>query len=64
MLYVVIAPRPGFPEAGTRDRALAAIARAGLSIEGAPDTEIHPELYDEATNNQKGLNPRKAPICI
>ncbi|MEU7576707.1 isochorismatase family cysteine hydrolase [Streptomyces sp. NPDC041068] len=44
VIYVVIALRPGFPEVGTRNRALAAIARAGLYTEGAPGTEIHPEV--------------------
>ncbi|GAA2458272.1 hypothetical protein GCM10010273_47420 [Streptomyces lavendulocolor] len=39
-----IALRPGFPEVGTRNRALAAVARAGLHVEGAPGTEIHPEV--------------------
>ncbi|MFJ9038563.1 cysteine hydrolase family protein [Streptomyces sp. NPDC102406] len=42
--YVVIALRPGFPEVGTRNRALAAVARAGLYVEGAPGTEIHPAV--------------------
>ncbi|MEY9996961.1 nicotinamidase-related amidase [Streptomyces sp. V4I8] len=44
VIYVVIALRPGFPEVGTRNRALAAIAQAGLFVEGAPGTEIHPEV--------------------
>ncbi|OIJ85016.1 cysteine hydrolase family protein [Streptomyces monashensis] len=44
VVYVVIALRPGFPEVGTHNRALAAIARAGLYVEGAPGTEIHPEV--------------------
>ncbi|OIJ87632.1 isochorismatase [Streptomyces sp. MUSC 14] len=44
VVYVVIALRPGFPEVGTHNRALAAIARAGLCVEGAPGTEIHPEV--------------------
>lgn len=44
VIYVVIALRPDFPEVGTRNRALNAIARAGLFVEGAPDTEIHPEI--------------------
>ena len=44
VIYVVIALRPGFPEVGTRNRALAGIARAGLYIEGDPGTEIHPEV--------------------
>ncbi|QHA02519.1 isochorismatase family protein [Streptomyces broussonetiae] len=44
VIYVVIALRPGFPEVGTRNRALAAIARDGLFVEGAPGTEIHPEI--------------------
>ncbi|MDK1344465.1 isochorismatase family cysteine hydrolase [Streptomyces sp. 378] len=44
VIYVVIALRPGFPEVGTRNRALAAVAQAGLYVEGAPGTEIHPEV--------------------
>jgi nicotinamidase-related amidase len=44
VIYVVIALRPGFPEVGTRNKPLAAIARAGLYVEGAPGTEIHPEV--------------------
>ncbi|MEU9796534.1 cysteine hydrolase [Streptomyces sparsogenes] len=44
VIYVVIALRPGFPEVGTRNRALTAIAQAGLYVEGAPGTEIHPEV--------------------
>ncbi|WP_217206955.1 cysteine hydrolase family protein [Streptomyces sp. AC550_RSS872] len=44
VIYVVIGLRPGFPEVGTRNRALAAIARAGLYVEGDPGTEIHPEV--------------------
>ncbi|MFC0597447.1 cysteine hydrolase family protein [Streptomyces palmae] len=44
VIYVTIAFRPGFPEVGTRNRALAAIAQADLYIEGAPGTEIHPEV--------------------
>ncbi|WP_055703198.1 cysteine hydrolase family protein [Streptomyces silaceus] len=44
VIYVVIALRPGFPEVGTRNRALAAIAEAGCYVEGAPGTEIHPDV--------------------
>ncbi|UNO43521.1 cysteine hydrolase [Streptomyces sp. MST-110588] len=44
VIYVVIALRPGFPEVSTRNRALAGIARAGLYVEGAPGTEIHPDV--------------------
>ncbi|MER6981689.1 cysteine hydrolase family protein [Streptomyces carpinensis] len=44
VIYVVIALRPGFPEVGTRNRALTAIARAGLHVEGDTGTEIHPEI--------------------
>ncbi|KUL38887.1 isochorismatase [Streptomyces sp. NRRL F-4489] len=44
VIYVVIGFRPGFPEVGTRNRALAAIAQAGLYAEGAPGTGIHPEV--------------------
>ncbi|POX36873.1 isochorismatase [Streptomyces sp. Ru73] len=44
VIYVAVALRPGFPEVGTRNRALAAIAQAGLYVEGDPGTEIHPEV--------------------
>ncbi|SCF98836.1 Isochorismatase family protein [Streptomyces sp. Ncost-T10-10d] len=42
--YVVIGLFPGFPEVGTRNKALLAIAQAGLFVEGASGTEIHPEV--------------------
>ncbi|MEU6995758.1 isochorismatase family cysteine hydrolase [Streptomyces sp. NPDC046465] len=44
VIYVVIGLRPGFPEVGMRNRALAAIAQDGLYVEGAPGTEIHPDV--------------------
>ncbi|MFT2017585.1 cysteine hydrolase family protein [Streptomyces sp. 796.1] len=44
VIYVVIALRPGFPEVGTRNKALTAIARAGHYVAGAPGTEIHPQV--------------------
>ncbi|MET9495654.1 isochorismatase family cysteine hydrolase [Streptomyces sp. NPDC006552] len=44
VIYVVIALRPGFPEVGTRNKPLAAIAREGLYVEGAPGTGIHPAV--------------------
>ncbi|MFE6776722.1 cysteine hydrolase family protein [Streptomyces sp. NPDC057702] len=44
VIYVVIGFRPGFPEIGTRNKPLAAIARAGLYVEGAPGSEVHPEV--------------------
>ncbi|MFF0970322.1 cysteine hydrolase family protein [Streptomyces sp. NPDC003703] len=44
VIHVTIALRPGFPEVGTHNRALSAIARAGLYVEGAAGTEIHPEV--------------------
>ncbi|MER0243451.1 isochorismatase family cysteine hydrolase [Streptomyces sp. HSW2009] len=44
VIYVVIALRPGFPEVGTRNKALTAIARAGAYVAGAPGTEIHPQV--------------------
>ncbi|MEU6387897.1 cysteine hydrolase [Streptomyces sp. NPDC046939] len=44
VIYVVIALRPGFPEVGTYNRALAAIKKAGLYVEGAPGTRIHPAI--------------------
>ncbi|MBZ4322888.1 cysteine hydrolase family protein [Streptomyces huiliensis] len=44
VVYVVIALRPGFPEVGSHNRPLSAIKQAGLYVEGAPGTEIHPEV--------------------
>ncbi|MGW7555108.1 cysteine hydrolase family protein [Streptomyces rimosus] len=44
VIYVVIGLRPGYPEVGMRNKPLAAIAQAGLFVEGAPGTEIHPEV--------------------
>ncbi|QEU90972.1 cysteine hydrolase family protein [Streptomyces kanamyceticus] len=44
VIYVVIGFRPGFPEVGAHNKPLAAIARAGLYVEGAPGTEIHPDI--------------------
>ncbi|MEU5087788.1 cysteine hydrolase [Streptomyces sp. NPDC021356] len=44
VVYVVIALRPGYPEVGPRNRALTAVARAGLHVEGDPGTEIHPDV--------------------
>jgi nicotinamidase-related amidase len=44
VIYAVIEFRPGFPEVGTRNRALTAIAQAGAYVEGAEGTEIHPEI--------------------
>ncbi|MBH0243778.1 isochorismatase family protein [Streptomyces cavourensis] len=42
--YVAIGLFPGFPEVGTRNKALLVIAQAGLFVEGASGTEIHPEV--------------------
>ncbi|MFH9068645.1 cysteine hydrolase family protein [Streptomyces alboflavus] len=53
VIYVVIAFRPGFPEVGTRNKPLAAIAEAGLFVEGAPGTEIHP-----------GVAPRPGEVVV
>ncbi|MFG3531057.1 cysteine hydrolase family protein [Streptomyces sp. NPDC047917] len=44
VIYVVIALRPGFPEVSPRNRALTAVARAGLHVEGEAGTEIHPDV--------------------
>ncbi|MFE7617236.1 cysteine hydrolase family protein [Streptomyces sp. NPDC057496] len=44
VIYVVIALRPGFPEVSPRNRALTAVARAGLHVEGDPGTGIHPGI--------------------
>ncbi|MFI6874533.1 cysteine hydrolase family protein [Streptomyces sp. NPDC050400] len=47
VIYVVIAFRPGHPEVGTRNKPLAAIAGAGLYVEGDTGTAIHPEVAPE-----------------
>ncbi|MFJ2769225.1 cysteine hydrolase family protein [Streptomyces sp. NPDC087300] len=44
VIYVVVEFRPGFPEVGTRNKPIAAIARAGLYVTGAPGTGIHPDI--------------------
>ncbi|MFF1695297.1 cysteine hydrolase family protein [Streptomyces sp. NPDC058257] len=44
VIYVVIALRPGYRDVSTRNKALTAVTRAGLHIEGEPGTEIHPDI--------------------
>ncbi|MEV0324391.1 cysteine hydrolase family protein [Streptomyces sp. NPDC050658] len=44
VIYVVIGFRPGFPEVGRSNKPLAAIAEAGLYVEGDHGTEIHPDV--------------------
>ncbi|MEU6477981.1 isochorismatase family cysteine hydrolase [Streptomyces sp. NPDC047017] len=53
VIYVVIALRPGYPEVGARNRPLSGIARAGLFVEGAAGTEIHP-----------GVAPRPGEVVV
>jgi nicotinamidase-related amidase len=44
VIYVVIGLRPGQPEVSARNKVLTAAVRAGLFTEGAPGTEIHPDV--------------------
>lgn len=44
VIYVVIAIRPGHPDVGAHNKAVTGAARAGLHIEGAPRTAIHPDI--------------------
>ena len=44
VMYVVIGLRPGDPVVSPRNKALRNIVRAGLFTEGAPGTEIHPDV--------------------
>ncbi|MFD7710216.1 cysteine hydrolase family protein [Streptomyces sp. NPDC059785] len=42
VIYVVIGLRPGLPDVGPRNKALAPAVAAGLFREGEPGTRIHP----------------------
>ncbi|GHE95598.1 cysteine hydrolase [Streptomyces griseoluteus] len=44
VIYVVMGLRPGDPEVGPRNKVMAGVLRAGLFTEGAPGSEIHPDI--------------------
>ncbi|MEV8047548.1 cysteine hydrolase family protein [Streptomyces griseoluteus] len=44
VIYVVMGLRPGDPEVGPRSKVMAGVVRAGLFTEGAPGSEIHPDI--------------------
>ncbi|WP_330234760.1 cysteine hydrolase family protein [Streptomyces sp. NBC_00566] len=44
VIYVVLGLRPGDPEVGPRNKVMTNVVRAGLFTEGAPGTEIHPDI--------------------
>ncbi|MCF4138167.1 cysteine hydrolase [Streptomyces sp. Tue 6430] len=44
VIYVMLVLRPGDPEVGPRNRVMTNVVRAGLFREGAPGTEIHPDV--------------------
>lgn len=44
VIYVAIALRPDHPDVSTRNKALTAVVRAGLHVEGEPGSEIHPDI--------------------
>ncbi|MFE9118183.1 cysteine hydrolase family protein [Streptomyces sp. NPDC007172] len=44
VIYVVMGLRPGDPEVSPRSKVMADIVRAGLFTEGAPGTEVHPDI--------------------
>jgi nicotinamidase-related amidase len=44
VIYVVIGLRPGDPEVSPRNKVMTNAVRAGLFTEGAPGTEIHPDI--------------------
>ncbi|QBJ93541.1 cysteine hydrolase [Streptomyces seoulensis] len=48
VVYVVMGLRPGDPEVGTRSKVMANVLRAGLFTEGAPGSEIHPDIAPRA----------------
>ncbi|MFD8671545.1 cysteine hydrolase family protein [Streptomyces seoulensis] len=48
VVYVVMGLRPGDPEVGTRSKVMANVRRAGLFTEGAPGSEIHPDIAPRA----------------
>lgn len=47
VIYVVMQLRAGEPQAGTRSKVITNVVQAGLFTEGAPGTEIHPEVAPE-----------------
>ncbi|MBI2908625.1 MAG: cysteine hydrolase [Chloroflexi bacterium] len=44
VIYVLAAFRPGHPEVSAHNKRFTAIKKAGNLVEGAPGTEIHPEV--------------------
>ncbi|MFG3245091.1 cysteine hydrolase family protein [Streptomyces sp. NPDC048187] len=44
VIYVVMGLRPGDPVVSARNRVMANVLQAGLFREGAPGTEIHPDV--------------------
>ncbi|MFI9389872.1 cysteine hydrolase family protein [Streptomyces bauhiniae] len=44
VIYVVMGLRPGDPEVSPRSKVMANVLRAGLFTEGAPGSEIHPDI--------------------
>ncbi|MGW5048829.1 cysteine hydrolase family protein [Streptomyces griseoluteus] len=44
VIYVVMGLRPADPEVGPRSKVMAGVLRAGLFTEGAPGSEIHPDI--------------------
>ncbi|MGA5319219.1 cysteine hydrolase family protein [Streptomyces seoulensis] len=48
VVYVVMGLRPGDPEVSTRSKVMANVLRAGLFTEGAPGSEIHPDIAPRA----------------
>ncbi|WP_405551248.1 cysteine hydrolase family protein [Streptomyces sp. NBC_01171] len=44
VIYVVMGLRPGDPEVSPRNKVMANVLRTGLFTEGAPGTEIHPDI--------------------
>ncbi|MEB8336146.1 cysteine hydrolase family protein [Streptomyces endophyticus] len=44
VIYVVIGLRPGDPEVSARNKPITNAVEAGLFTEGAPGTEIHPDV--------------------
>ncbi|MET7613189.1 cysteine hydrolase [Streptomyces seoulensis] len=48
VVYVVMGLRPGDPEVSTRSKVMANVLRAGLFTEGAPGTDIHPDIAPRA----------------
>ncbi|MEI5101083.1 cysteine hydrolase [Streptomyces sp. PmtG] len=44
VIYVAIGLRPDHPDVSPRNRAVDAAVRAGLHIEGAPSSAVHPDI--------------------